>query len=60
MLVAELLTFYWYTPPFFCDFSLKFKVLSIFENQESQNVCVSYHMVTEHNPSNDFIPISAL
>ena len=30
------------------------------KKQESQNLCVSYHMVTEHNPSNDLIPISAL
>ena len=37
-----------------------FNVLSIFETQVSQIVCVSYHRVLEHNLSNHVIPISAL
>ena len=31
-------------PPFFCDFSLILKFSSIFEEQEKQNIYVSYHM----------------
>ena len=45
--------------PFLCPISYS-KFLSIFEKQEIRNVYVSFHVVIEHNPSNDLTPISAL
>ena len=61
LLVAELLTFSLVYPLHFSViFPLNLKLYQYWKKQESQNVCVSYLMVTEHNPSNDLIPISAL
>ena len=61
LLVAELLTLSLVYPLYFSViFPLNLNFYQYSKKQESQNVCVSYRMVTEHNPSNDLIPMSAL
>ena len=49
-----------YTPFIFCDFSLKFKVSSLFEEHKSLTINVSYYVVLECYHSNHLLQTSAL
>ena len=52
--------FHRYTPSIFCNFSLIFKVSSIFEQHKSLNINVSYYVVLECYHSNHLLQTSAL